>query len=196
MSCIPQLDRPRRSTLRRQRCVAADVPASSGRSHRSDSIADFSRQRGPCHRARQNSQEGTHEIDVIGRRVCGGARMRRERAGADLSVASHHDDRAVPAGRADRHGRPRHGRPHEDHARPDRGGRERDRRRRHHRHGPGRARGARRLHAEHRPVDDPCRRRRDLSARVPRAGRFRAGVAADLVSALDRRERTTCRPRT
>ena len=32
----------------------------------------------------------------------------------------------------------------------------------------------------------PCRRRRDLSAAIPRPARFRAGIAADLLAALDR----------
>src|SRR2546430_2317735 len=68
-----------------------------------DSISDFR-----VARARvivlAKDQEGAHEDDVAYRRIRGGARMRHSRmwhwrASARLSIASHHDDRAVPGGR-------------------------------------------------------------------------------------------------
>ena len=100
----------------------------------------------------------------------------RRRAGADLSVASDHARRAVPAGRIDRRGRAHHGRAHAAVARPAGHHRECRWRRRQHRGRPRRARGARRLHDRHRPVGHPCRQHH-LSADLRSAEGFRADRA-------------------
>ena len=79
----------------------------------------------------------------------------RSRAGADLSVAAGHLDRAVSRGRAVRHAGARAGRGDARPARPDRHHRERGGRRRQHRHRARRALGAGWLHAQPRSRADP-----------------------------------------
>src|SRR4029450_8542612 len=75
---------------------------------------------------------GTDDDDVACRRIRGSARMRQSRmwhwrAGARLSIASHHDDRAVPCGWPHRYARASSGRRYAGLARPDYHHRERER---------------------------------------------------------------------
>ena len=139
-------------------------------------------------------QEGKHEDDVACRRSRGGARVRQLRcwrAGARLSIASRHDDRAVPRRRPDRHARAHPGRAHAGVARPNHHRRERDRRRIDHRRRPGRPGGGGRLHAGARQLDQLRRVRRALPHVVRFAQRFRAGLAAHVCAHVDRREKCT-----
>src|SRR5262245_57854171 len=99
--------------------------------------------------------------------ACGSGRCRAagrivDREGADLSVATDHHCRTVPSGRRDRHCLAHARRRHEGTARSDHSGRERHRGQRHHRFRPGRACRTRWLYAGHRPMEQPCRRRRAL----------------------------------
>ena len=122
--------------------------------------------------------------DCVAFRHCFG---RHRRPGADLSIAHHHADRAVPAGRVDGHGGAHHGREDADAAGPARHHRERRRRRRQHRGGAPRARRARRLHHRHRPVGHPCRQRH-LQAHLRPGEGLRAGRADLRQPAADDRQ--------
>ena len=114
-------------------------------------------------------------------------RRHRGRAGADLSVASDHAHRPVPAGRIDRRGRAHHGRADAAVARPARRHRERRWRRRQHRRRARRPCGARRLHDRHRPVGH-ARRQHHLSPDLRSAEGFRADRADLHQSAADGRQ--------
>ena len=78
-------------------------------------------------------------------------------------------------------------------ARPIGDRRERHRRGRQHRHRPRRARGARRLHARHRPQPDPRHQCRDAEPALRRGEGFRAGVADRRHAASGSSPKKTCR---
>ena len=93
-----------------------------------------------------------------------------------------------PAGGPDRYAGTHLGRAHENLARPARHRRERDRRGCEHRRRPRRAGRARRLHPEHRQLDEPCRRRRDVSGGARCDSRHAAGGARQRHAVDDRRQ--------
>src|SRR5262249_10939945 len=85
--------------------------------------------------------EDSHENDSYCSGNCRRGRRWRRRLCARLSLASHHDNRAVSGGRADGYACAHLERAHADVARPARDHRDRDRRRRQHRRGPCRGAG-------------------------------------------------------
>src|SRR5262249_6544274 len=109
------------------------------------------------------------------RRCCAPGRV-AHRAGAGLSVAADHDDRAVSRWRADRYDWAHRGWGHAGLAPPAYHYRKRNRRRRYYRRGPCRAGGTRWLYSQRRLLGHACPERRYLHASVRRAEGFRAGA--------------------
>ena len=116
------------------------------------------------------------------------ADLRDRRCGAVVSVAAGHDHRAVSGGRTDRHAGAHLRGQREGPAGPAGDRRERRGCGRQHRHRPRCRLGARRLHAEPRQLDQPRRRRRDLSGQLAHSPGPRAGGETPGLDADDRRQ--------
>src|SRR5262245_652454 len=136
---------------------------------------------------------GNHDHAIACRRIRDGASMRQfgvphRHAGAGLSVAPHHHDRAVRCRRSDRYARSAPRRAHAAVARPGHRHRERDRRRVDDRCRPCRAGVARRLYAGAGQLDELRGVWRALPDDIRLVGGLRAGVAAHLRADVDRRK--------